>query len=172
VFWHHSLIVAQSADALAACAGLNRESAFTAGLLHDIGRLVLVTCFPEQSRRVAMFQRELDCHCGHAEQEILGLDHAMVGAALARRWKFAPMIQQAIALHHQPATSPREPLVDLVHVADVTAHALDLCGDPCELVPPLDAQAWGSLGLQWPAYLHALGEIERRSAAAGSLMAA
>lgn len=172
VFWRHSLSVAQSADALAACTGRNQESAFTAGLLHDIGRLVLVTCFPEHSRRVALYQKQHDCPYSEAELEVLEIDHAMIGAALARRWNFAEVIQQSIALHHAPAAGAPHALADMVHVADVTAHALDLCGDPHEMVPCLDAGAWSRLGIQWPKYQHVLGEIERRSADAGLLLAA
>ena len=172
IFWRHSMAVALSTDALATCVGRSQESAFTAGLLHDIGRLVLVTCFPEHSREVAMHQKQHDCSCVEAEREILQLDHAMVGAALARRWKFAEVIQQAIVAHHEPAGKEPNALADLVHVADVTAHALDLCGDPNEMVPRLDATAWSRLGIQWPEYRRILGEIERRNSDTGPLLAA
>ncbi|MDB5804328.1 MAG: putative domain HDIG-containing protein [Betaproteobacteria bacterium] len=174
IFWQHSLVVGQSADVLASCIGRHQESAFTAGLLHDIGRLVLVTCFPEHSRKVALHQKTHDCSCSQAEHEVLRLDHALVGAALAQRWNFAEVIQESIALHHEPSGNPpgAAGLADLVHLADVTAHALDLCGDPGEMVPRLDAEAWGRLGMPWPNYRHALAEIERRSADAGSLLAA
>jgi len=173
-FWQHSLAVAQGADVLALRAGMHQESAFTAGLLHDIGRLVLVTCFPAQAREAVLHQREQDCDTAEAEQAVLGLDHAMVGAALARRWKFPAAVQQAIARHHAAAGDAQAPdtLADLLHLADVTAHALDLSGDPHERVPRLDGGAWHRLGLQWSAYGAALRDIEQRSADAGRLLAA
>jgi len=173
IFWQHSLAVAQGADVLAQRAGMHQESAFTTGLLHDIGRLALITCFPAQMREVVLYQRDRDCDAGEAEQAVLGLDHAMVGAALARRWKFPAAVQEAIARHHATAGAARAPdtLADLLHLADVTAHALDLSGDPHERVPRLDGGAWHRLGMQWPAYGAALRDIEQRSADAGQMLA-
>jgi len=168
--------VAQGADVLAQRAGMHQQAAFTAGLLHDIGRLVLVTGFPEHARRAALYQREHDCGTAEAERAVLGLDHALIGSALAQRWKFPAGVQQAIARHHTPAAhgagAAPDTLVDLLHLADVTAHALDLSGDPHERVPCLDSGAWHRLGLRWPAYGAALPEIEQRSADAGCLLAA
>jgi hypothetical protein len=64
------------------------------------------------------------------------------------------------------------PLVALVHVADVTAHALDLAGEADALVPPLDGAAWTRLGFGWGEYKRHLPEIERQHQGAALLLAA
>ena len=132
-FWMHGIVTAVCARSFAGDAGIDPERAFTAGLLHDIGRVVLATCFPDHYRRVAEYRARHDCHPIEAERQILGLDHAAVGSALTERWKFAPVIQRAVAGHHSPpeAAPPgaKPDVAGLIHVADVAAHALDLAGD-------------------------------------------
>lgn len=172
VFWKHSLAVALAAKAFAGSAGINPDHAFTAGLLHDIGRLVLVTCFPEEYRKAVELRGASDEFLVTAEATELGFDHAAVGAALAERWKFAPAISAAVRCHHQPWHGEAPPLVALVHLADVTAHALDLSGETDPLVPPLDGGAWNRLGFGWVDYKRRLAEIETQHRGAVLLLAA
>lgn len=176
-FWKHGIVTATCARSFAHAAGINPDHAFTAGLLHDIGRAVLATCFPDHYCRVAEYRARHDCYPTEAEREVLGLDHAAVGSALAMRWNFAPAIQQAIAGHHPhpgDAATPgcRTDLAGLVHVADVTAHALDLAGDDNELVPQLDAVCWARLRIAWPQFRQRLEEAERHAQGATLLLAA
>jgi putative nucleotidyltransferase with HDIG domain len=172
IFWKHSLAVGLAAKALAASAGLNPDHAFTAGLLHDIGRLVLVTCFPDHYRTVVENRAKSDDFLVAREREELGFDHADVGAALAKRWKFSPEVSEAVRAHHQPWRPDALPLVALIHVADVTAHALDLAGEADAMVPPLDGAAWNRLGVGWGEYKRHLPEIERQHQGAALLLAA
>lgn len=160
LFWQHCVGVALCARILAAEAGISEDGAFTAGLLHDIGRLVLVTCFPEEYRLALDYQRKHDCLLLAAERDVLGLDHARVGLALAERWHFAPSIQEAVAHHHAPEDATADSLAGVVHVADVMAHALDLCPREDELVPPLSALAWNRLGIPWPRFKIILATVE------------
>lgn len=150
-FWRHGIGVALCARALAREVGLDPEAAFTAGLLHDIGVLMLLTTRPEHYAEVLAARRERDCHLVEVERELLGFDHATAGAALADRWRLPEEIVRAVALHHAPGpgreSSVRPALDDIVHVANILAHALDLAEDPDALVPPLDVAAWRRLGL-------------------------
>ncbi|MGP1676336.1 MAG: HDOD domain-containing protein [Burkholderiales bacterium] len=176
VFWMHGIVTAVCARSLAGDAGINPERAFAAGLLHDIGGVVLATCFPDRYRRVAAYRAQHDCYPIEAEREVLGLDHAAVGGALTERWKFAPVIQQAVAGHHCPGgegTPGSKPdLTGLIHIADVTAHALDLAGDARELVPPLDTVTWTRMGITWPQFRQRLEGTECRVPGAALLLAA
>ncbi|HET7774733.1 MAG TPA: HDOD domain-containing protein [Azospira sp.] len=160
LFWQHCVGVALCARTLAPEAGLSPDGAFTAGLLHDIGRLVLVTGFPEEYKQVSVYQKKHDCFLLTAERDVLGLDHATVGRALAERWRFAPSIQEAVAFHHAPEEATATSLAGLVHVADVMAHALDLCPREDELVPPLSSVAWNRLGISWPRFKTLLSKVE------------
>lgn len=164
-FWRHGIGTALCARALAQHVELDAEAAFTVGLLHDIGVLVLLTTRPEHYAQVLAYQAEHDCELIEAEREILHFDHAQVGEALARRWSFPVEIARAVALHHAPRHAPGDParptLADVVHAANVLAHALDLEGDPNALVPPLDLRAWRRLGLVRTTLNALLSGIER-----------
>ena len=159
-FWQHSIATAVCARLIAKRVGINPESAFMAGLLHDIGRLVLVTGFPVQYETAMHYRAEHDCAMLEAERQILSCDHAAVGHALAEHWRFPPAIQMAVAGHHAPDQQWRGGLTNLVHVADAIVHALDLSANEDELVPSISPNAWNSLGLDQEAMLQILGETE------------
>ncbi|HUW36838.1 MAG TPA: HDOD domain-containing protein [Rhodocyclaceae bacterium] len=159
-FWSHSAGTALCARALARERGANAENAFTAGLLHDIGRLILAARHPEAHHRVEAHRALRDCYPIEAEREVLGFDHAQIGSALAARWKFPAEITAAIAWHHRPADQPDGSFADLIHVADVMAHALDFPGGAEDLVPRLSSVAWNRLGLSWKEFERLLGEVD------------
>lgn len=160
--WRHSIAVAVCAKALARQLHLDQELAFTLGLLHDIGRLVLAMYFPQQHAATLAYRAAHDCTLFQAEQAVLGIDHAMVGQALAEHWKFPLAMQQAIGHHHAPEQSRLSALVCLVHVADAIVHALDLALDEAELVPPVSGAAWSSLGIGEEAFLRVFDETEQQ----------
>lgn len=144
-FWRHSIATAICADVLASLRQVDQDHAFTAGLLHDIGRLVLVTRFPEPYQEVLAYRTAHDCHLLTAEQDIMGIDHAAAGRMLARHWHFSDILQQAIGGHHEPDAHPDETLTAIVHLADAITHALDLTATEDDLVPQLSLQAWNKL---------------------------
>lgn len=121
--WHHSIGVALTAREIARRIGVKeRERAFVAGLIHDIGQFVLIQYLPER------YQALLAAAPGHsgsfqrAERDALETDHAEVGAWLTRKWSLPEELRQAIALHHA-AVIPEGPepglvLSRIVQVAD------------------------------------------------------
>ncbi len=146
-FWRHSLGAAVSGRKLAPLAGLDPEIGYTAGLLHDIGRLLLVICCAKEYEAVFAWRDQHDLDLIAAEQELLGLTHADAGAALARHWHFGPEIEAAVARHHAPIAGERASYADLAHVANILAHGLDLARDTHALAPVLDESAWQRLNL-------------------------
>jgi len=160
--WRHSIAVAVCTKALARQLHQDQELAFTAGLLHDIGRLVLAIYFPEQHQAVLTHRATHDCTAFQAEQAVLGIDHAMVGQALVEYWKLPPDIQLAIGSHHTPDQSKQSALVSLVHVADAIVHALDLALDEEELVPLISTAAWNKLGIGQKTVLQVFEETEQQ----------
>ena len=144
-FWSHSIASAVAARALAEAQGLDEASAFTAGLLHDIGLLVLDSLYPIEMAQALEWAVEHDAPHLQAEQALLGVSHAEVGAWLAQHWHFAPEVVAAIAGHHNPPDSAQLNLTDLVHAANALVHALDLAGVAHEAVPPLQPGAWGRM---------------------------
>ncbi len=160
-FWRHAIGTAACARVLARPLRLNPETAFTAGLLHDLGTMVLVTRFPAEYRAVESHRKQHDCSTSIAQQAVFGLDHAMIGSALAAYWKFPQAIQQAVAQHHQAPQGGPPTLALAVYLGNVLAHALDLSGQEDEQVPELDLPAWRALDLDHAASLALFAEAEK-----------
>ena len=135
-FWRHSIATAVCARVLARHLHVNQDFAFTAGLLHDIGRLVLATAFPQQYSNAIAYRSAYDCHMLDAEQQVLGLDHVIAGHA-------------QIGRGYQCERN-----------ADFIAHALDLSGRDDDLVPHLSLVAVNSLGMGEETYMHVFRETE------------
>lgn len=159
-FWRHSLATAVAARLLAPHLRVNPETAFTAGLLHDLGTLVLVTRFPAEHALVRSYRQAHDCQMADAELAVIGIDHAQVGSALAAYWKFPEAIQQAVADHHAIDRLEAGGLPLAVHLANAVALALDLAGVDDALVPPLSPAGWRSVALDEQAWLALLGQTE------------
>jgi putative nucleotidyltransferase with HDIG domain len=159
-FWRHAVGSALCAKCVARQAGCNQEYAFVSGLLHDIGRLVLVTRFPEEYAAVLAFQRREDCGLLQAERATLGVDHTLVGRALAQHWKFPDLILRAIGNHHAPMREDLGDIPSVIHVANAIVHALDLDGGPDEPVPPLAQDAWNSLRIDAAGLRRVFAETE------------
>ncbi|MBD8629390.1 HDOD domain-containing protein [Oxalobacteraceae sp. CFBP 8755] len=146
-FWRHAVGTALCARAIARRRGCNPELAFVSGLLHDIGRLVLATGFPALYADVIAHSRANDCDLLDAERLVLGIDHAVVGRALAQHWKFPDPILLAIGNHHAPTAADLGDMPSVVHIADAIVHALDLGGIDQERVPSISQPVWDSLHL-------------------------
>lgn len=114
-FWQHSLKTAIIARHLAmqSIHIIDHEAFFTAGLLHDIGRLVMARIVPEQLAKIKQRTIELEGNEIQAEMEYLGLSHIDIGAALIKKWKLPSMISQCLVKHH-----------DTEHIGP---HAVDTC---------------------------------------------
>lgn len=150
--WRHAVATAVCARALARQLHLNQDYAFTAGLLHDIGRLVLATHFRSEYEKVIAYRNQNDCQWLDAEHAIIGIDHAMVGAELAAHWNFSHTIQHAILYHHHPEQHKDRALSSLINVANAIVHALDLSAQEDDLVSPISDMAWHGMGLNEAAY--------------------
>lgn len=120
--WQHSVAVGMTAKGI--CRLLkNRsleESAFLTGLLHDIGKIALDRCFPEEYAPVIAAIQE--GRVGYeAEQELLGLTHADVGAMVAVNWSFADLLVEVIRDHHHPPAGAF--LTNLINLCDLLVRA-------------------------------------------------
>ncbi len=150
-FWRHSLLCALVARHLAKEARrCDPEALFTAGLLHDIGELVIFNRMPEQAKEALLIvldsQDEVPIY--EAERQAMGFDHSEVGGELARLWKLPPLLENCIAHHHDIANAelyPRE--TALVHIANIVALMAELDTLDPEDVSPIDPRAWEVTGL-------------------------
>lgn len=150
-FWRHSLLCALVARHLAKAARrCDPDALFTAGLLHDIGELVLFNRLPEQSREALLLVLddldELPVY--EAERQLMGLDHADVGGELARQWQLPPLLEECIAYHHDIEKAKRYPReTALVHIANIAAQMAELDSLNPDDVPPINPLAWEITGL-------------------------
>lgn len=124
--WRHSLITAQAADWVVAGARTpvaEPSVAYTAGLVHDIGKLVLNHALDDavQTEMRRLVESEGKSRL-EAEQAVLETDHAEVGACLLQRWRLPDTIVEAVAHHHRPVSKPIPRLSAVVHLANLTAH--------------------------------------------------
>ncbi|RJG01047.1 HDOD domain-containing protein [Noviherbaspirillum sedimenti] len=161
-FWRHAIGTALCAKELARALNLNQDYAFISGLLHDIGVLVLVTRFPEQYSKVMSYRDRHDCDRIEAERAVLGLDHTVVGRALAEYWKFPLVIQKSIANHHAPENQDLNDIPSVIHVANAIVYALDLDGADTALVPVIDERVWNSLNIGAAAMRSVFRETESK----------
>jgi putative nucleotidyltransferase with HDIG domain len=124
--WEHSLVSAVAADIVRDQIpelGARTNVAFTASLLHDIGKLVMALALTkEQISEIRDCTERKQIPGMQAEREILGLDHGDVGAALLQSWRLPENIVEAVANHHRPVLEPGPRLSALVHLANGVAH--------------------------------------------------
>ncbi|MFO7604047.1 MAG: HDOD domain-containing protein [Gammaproteobacteria bacterium] len=150
-FWMHSLYCAIASRLLANTMRHPRaESVFVAGLLHDIGQLVLFHERPEQSRETLLLTIEdlSEPDMVEAEQQVFGFDHCQIGAVLAEKWGLPEMLTAAILYHHAPEkTRQHQQEVALVHIGNRLAAMAELDEITADEVQRIHPGAWATLGL-------------------------
>jgi putative nucleotidyltransferase with HDIG domain len=166
-FWEHAIATAVAARALAGRVDpRTSDEAFTGGLLHDIGKIVLHIKFADEFHEALRRHREERIPLVEAEQTTLGFTHADVGYRLGKRWRFPLKLQEAILYHHRP-TEPCENarLVMMVHVANVLVEAIELGRGGQVFLEPIDQSAWQELALTPQLIDLVLGETVRNASA-------
>lgn len=146
-FWRHSTAVGIAARELARRAHRPDDVAFTGGVIHDIGVLVLMTIAPDEMARVLEYCRGHGCMIRDAERAVLGVDHAVVGALMARKWGLPAELCDGIELHHAPEDATADSLANIVHLADVIVRAMGVTGDESRVAPRVSDLALSRLGL-------------------------
>lgn len=146
-FWRHSNAVAFISKLIARRMKFNEDVAFTAGLLHDIGLLALVSLYPKQFEEVIAYKKTGVATQFEAERKILGIDHAAIGEALAMEWNFSDVMKHAIGGHHEPDKTGVGFLASIIHVADGIAHMLNRSDAPTTQAISVSLISWNSLNL-------------------------
>lgn len=122
--WSHCLAVAVGSRELARRLKLPiADEAFLGGMIHDVGLLLALQVWPEHVREACAQAKTSHRPFTAIEQEVVGIDHCVLGAALAEKWQF-PMTCRLVAAHHHappPSADGSRVIVSVVHVADVLA---------------------------------------------------
>jgi putative nucleotidyltransferase with HDIG domain len=126
--WTHAMTTAGIAKIIAQSSDLDRQavdSAFMAGMLHDIGKLLMAVHLTESFKAVIRHMKRHQCDMVSAEMLLLGTTHAAVGAYLLGLWGLPEVIMDAVAYHHNPALKADQGFgaVAIAHIADAFANA-------------------------------------------------
>jgi len=147
--WEHSLGVGMAANLIARKLGLPEcEEIATAALLHDIGKVVISLKCKEAETQIRSVVHEKRLFTREAEQEIIGADHAEIGAWLAKSWFLPDKLTEPIAFHHNVELAVNHRVkTAVVHVADVFIKASGFGDSGDSFVPQIHQTAWDVLKL-------------------------
>ena len=169
-FWARSLGCAVAARTLRLCSKspdlCDDDELYTAGLLADIGMLILDQHFQEQAREAQALADKSGSTLAEAEVSVLGADHGEVGGYLLAQWDLPEAIVQIVACHHRPEKAEAEFLVPIrfLQLAERVVDHLATCSGDDEQLPELPEQALEDLAITPAVMLGAVDEIRKSSA--------
>lgn len=165
-FWIHSIGVATMARRLmtkgAEAPGVDKETVFVSGLLHDLGKVVFDNYFNEEYREAARQAEEKKITIREAERLLLGLDHCEAGRFLAQKWQFPAPVLEAIELHHdmERAAAAGARVAALAHIADSGCQKINLGKSGNGKPSALDPRALEILNIPESLMAETFSEIE------------
>ncbi len=129
-FWEHSFSCGLAAKIIGAELNMDKNECFVAGLIHDIGKLVIYLALPMKFSEIVNKAGHANLMTFDAEKITLGITHDKVGMDLLNKWLFPENLISAVGFHHQPHESKVEPLFSMtVFAADLLVHISELDND-------------------------------------------
>ena len=146
--WKHSLSVAFASKLIAAIK--NKDliyEAHTAGLIHDVGKIILDRYIMEQKDKIADYMDQEEKTFLDAERYFFGFDHAEIASEICRSWKIPENITLSIGCHHQPSISNGDELSYMLHIADYVATMGGIGYDDDDILYEAEKGAMDFIGL-------------------------
>jgi len=147
--WKHAIACASGAQIISKKkAPALKDTSFTAGLLHDLGKIILNNYVKNEFAQISEIVKNEKIPFTEAEHRVLGFDHTEIGSKAAEKWKLPKDLTEAIRYHHDPSLSPNSSkLVDIVHISNIICLMLGIgCG--CDgLSCKIDEKSLQSLGI-------------------------
>ncbi|MBV9580752.1 MAG: HDOD domain-containing protein [Chloroflexi bacterium] len=164
IAWRHAATASVASRNLARLVKIApSEEASVAGLLHDVGKMVLTSVVPETAAVAVSLARSRRIPVWQAELQVIGFHHAQVSGALLRSWGLPERVADAVAFHHEP-TATGNRLAQVVSLADAAAHAVGAVGSGGACLQPdwdpAAAEALGATPLQVEQFLEELRCVE------------
>ena len=160
--WEHSMGCSIIARIIAKTKGLKEpEEVSVAGLLHDLGKVIMILQFPENYQETLALAENKGILILDAERDTFSATHANAGTWMTQKWRFPGNLTEVIDYHHKPHLSKRAPVeTAIVHLSDILirARGFGFAGD--NLVPAINPAAWESLGLTETDVIDVLKETE------------
>ncbi|CAH2032057.1 HDOD domain-containing protein [Trichlorobacter ammonificans] len=147
--WEHSLGTATAANIIARKLSLPEvEEIATAGLLHDIGKVIIGLKCADQTQRIRSLVQTDELYVSEAERAVLDTDHAEVGGWLSKSWYLPDKLCEPISCHHNVAASGDHRIkTSVVHLADVLVKAAGFGHSGDQYIPAIQPLAWETLRL-------------------------
>jgi HD-like signal output (HDOD) protein len=123
------------------------EWIFVAGMLHDIGRLILYKYFPDYAMLALMEVQQSKLPLFKAEQKILGCTHTHLGNRLLNKWKLPIVLTDNVYFHHNPSSASNPTMASAMQMADIIIHGLGIGHSAEHIVPAFNDKAWEQLNL-------------------------
>ncbi len=159
--WEHSLAVAKASNAIAQRMSVPKPEEYAvAGLLHDIGKVVIAQQFPAQATEIRHMVAETDCLMLDAEREVLGMTHGEIGMWLLRKWSLPARLVNPVSYHN--TFHPSREFADrtaVVHVADALVRAVGIGHPGDRRMPRVDHHAWNMVHLSMPEAASVLKQV-------------
>lgn len=148
-FWRHSIACGITARMIASYRReAHVERYLVAGMVHDVGRLIMFKKIGDLSRSAMIHSRTSGLPLYLAEKEVIGFDHGQMGRLLLESWNLPQSLEEAVAYHHRPGLASHFPVeAATVHIADILVNAMQWGTSGTHRVPPLETAAWDLLSL-------------------------
>lgn len=161
-FWKHSITCAVFAHDLAMLQGRPQPDKYlVAGLLHDLGQVMLISCYPELGKVVHALQQERGMSVCEAETEVFEVDHCMVGGLFFAEWNLPKGIVQAALYHHDPSKCLGKEVAEIVYVANQLATALGFDSQSSYLMDPGE-KIWEQMNIDEAGLHDMLEHVDKR----------
>ncbi|HUU50616.1 MAG TPA: HDOD domain-containing protein [Nitrospinota bacterium] len=147
--WEHSLGTAITSGIIAK--RMNQkdpEEVSVAGLLHDIGKVVIKVSMPDKYEKILELVEEKEMPMLEAENKVLDFNHANVANWLCEKWNLPDNLKDPITYHHSPHLAKKVPRqTAMIHLADILVKGIGHGQSGDRWVPPLNKEAWQTLNL-------------------------
>jgi putative nucleotidyltransferase with HDIG domain len=148
-FWTHSIACGVAAQSIAKFLGsADKEECFIAGLLHDLGKLIVCQYLPDEFNKVLSHTKKKQILFYESEKEFFDVTHQEVGSFLTQRWNLPQNLQNAVMYHHNPQPSrDHYTMTAIVHCADIFVRAFDYGNGGDDKIPAISENVWKCFGL-------------------------
>ncbi|NUP88362.1 MAG: HDOD domain-containing protein [Candidatus Sumerlaeia bacterium] len=175
-FWDYSFACAQCTKVLLRLAAHPAERAYVCALIHDMGKLIIDECWPLEHGRILSMAQQCGWPAERAEQEVLGVDHTQVGAMLAERWDFPPLLVNTVRNHHTgtehmaPGSAEMQ-IRTLLDLADRLVRSEGIGHNGDYSAPEIPEEMWFPLGLNSSHREKVISQLKRALGGLGALVA-
>ena len=147
-FWLHSIACGAASQCIARHIGYAaKEECFIAGLIHDVGKIIMCYYLPDEFETVVTDRIRKDCLFYESEKEVLHITHQELGGIIAERWNLPAALQSAVKNHHYQASDKEfSTVTGIVHASDIFVRALGIGNGGDNKIPQMSDMVWTNLG--------------------------